>query len=257
MNSKKLIRKLYKKFPKKIAKKYHDYVGVMVNCLKEESNKIVLCLDVTDKVIQEAINFNADLIISHHPFFYGSRAEILRFDEDKKRMYDTLLNHHIAVYSFHTNFDEGKDGMNDALLEALGLINIEPIPLIPMGRQGELPEEMNIDDFAHYAVEKLNLDYAQLIKGDKEKIKKVGIIGGSGSRSAPLALKQGIDIFLSGDTPYHIRRLLQDQHLNYLHVDHEIEVIFCQQMKKILLSFDKDLQILPVNDVKQIELITR
>ena len=63
MESKKLIRKLWKRFPLKIAKIYHDYVGVMVNCLHQETNKIVTCLDVTEKVIEIAKKENADLII--------------------------------------------------------------------------------------------------------------------------------------------------------------------------------------------------
>ena len=68
MNSKKLIRKLWKLFPIKIAKKYHDYVGLMVSKLREETNKIIICLDVSPTVIDEAIKNDVDLIISHHPF---------------------------------------------------------------------------------------------------------------------------------------------------------------------------------------------
>lgn len=256
METKKLIRKLYKKYPTKIAKKYHDYVGVMVNCLPESVNKIVLCLDVTKKVIEEAISQKADLIISHHPFLYGKKSFILKNDERKKQMYDTLLANKISVYSFHTNFDEGKDGMNDALSEALELENIQPFEKVPMGRKGSLKEEMDIDDFAHYALKKLNLQYGQLIKCGKQKIKNVGIIGGSGARDAFTCLEDGIDIFLSGDTPYHIRKELQERNLNYLHVDHEVEIIFCKQMKKVLLSIDPTLEIIIVNDVKQIDLIT-
>ena len=144
MESKKLIRKLWKRFPLKIAKIYHDYVGVMVNCLHQETNKIVTCLDVTEKVIEIAKKENADLIISHHPFLYGKKSYILKTDSLKKKMYDDLLNNNIPVYSFHTNFDEGKDGMNDALATLLNLKNIRPIPFLEMGRMGELENEMDV-----------------------------------------------------------------------------------------------------------------
>ena len=114
MNSKKLIKKLWKKFPLKIAKKYHDYVGLMVSKVKEETNKIIVCLDVNNDVIDLAIFENVDLIISHHPFIYGKKKYVL-LDEYKLNMYKRLEDAKIPVYSFHTNFDEGVDGMNDAL----------------------------------------------------------------------------------------------------------------------------------------------
>ena len=168
-----------------------------------------------------------------------------------------MFLNNISVYSFHTNFDEAKDGMNDALASLLELNDITPIEDIPMARKGYLTKPMEIHEFSKYALEKLSLDYGQLISNGKQYISSVAIIGGSGSSNAIKALNEGIDIFLSGDTPYHIRKELQERNLNYLHVDHEIEVAFCNQMKKILLSFDKNLDIKIVNDVKQIELIIR
>ena len=255
MESKKLIRKLWKRFPLKIAKIYHDYVGVMVNCLHQETNKIVTCLDVTEKVIEIAKKEHADLIISHHPFLYGKKSYILKTDSLKKEMYDDLLNNNIPVYSFHTNFDECKDGMNDALATLLNLKNIRPIPYLGMGRMGELENEMDVNSFSKYALNCLNLKYGQLIDEGKKYIKTVGIIGGSGSRDYQKAMDAGCDIYLSGDTPYHIRLEIKNKHYNYLHVDHEVEKIFVQQMKKILLEIDSSLEIIEVNDVEQSKLI--
>ena len=256
MNSKKLIRSLWKMFPLKIAKKYHDYVGLMVSHLKENTNKILLCLDVNENVINHAIEQNIDLIISHHPFIYGKKSIVLR-DNYKKKMFDLLEKYNIPVYSFHTNFDECKNGMNDALASALKLNNIREIPNCPMGRMGELIEPLNIDDFASYALDCLNLKHVQLLTGEKLNIITVGIIGGSGSREAFNALENGCDIFLSGDTPYHIRRQLIDLKLNYLHVDHEVEKIFMSQMKNILNNIDSNLDIIIFDDVMQLEVITK
>lgn len=255
MNSKKLIRKLWKMFPLKIAKTYHDYVGLMVAHLREETSSVVVCLDVTPKAIETAIARRADLIISHHPFLYGKRSEVLK-DPYRKALFDRLSEAEIPVYSFHTNFDEGKGGMNDALAERLNLTGIRPIPDLPMGRMGELEQPMDIRDFSAEAVRRLGLRYGQLIACGKKRIRTVGIVGGAGSRDSVLALERGCDIFLSGDTPYHIRRELRDRGYNYLHVDHEIEKIFVPQMKKILLSIDDSLQIIEVDDVVQSELIS-
>lgn len=65
----------------------------------------------------------------------------------------------------------------------------------------------------------------------------------------------GCDIYLSGDTPYHIRLEIKNKHYNYLHVDHEVEKIFVKQMKKILLEIDSSLEVIEVNDVEQSKLI--
>ena len=257
MKSKKLIRKLWKLFPLKLARKYHDYVGLMVPRVKEETNKIITCLDITPHVIEVAINNKVDMIITHHPFLYGKKSYILTHDEFKKKMYDTLFNNNIAVYSFHTNFDEGKNGMNDALANLLELNNIRPITILEMARCGELDEEMDIIEFSKYATNKLNLNYSQLINKGSSKIKKVGILGGSGSRDYYLAIEDGCDIFLSGDTPYHIRREIIDKGYNYLHIDHEVEKVFCYQMKKLLSEIDNSLEIIIVDDVEQSLLITR
>lgn len=256
MNSQKLIKKLWKMFPIKVARKYHDYVGLMVSHLKENTNKILLCLDVNQNVINKAIDENVDLIISHHPFLYGKKSVVLK-DDYKKAQYDLLLSKNIPVYSFHTNFDECKNGMNDALANALNLDNIREIPNCPLGRMGELKDYMDIDDFAYLALNKLNLNHVQLIKGSKNNVKIVGIIGGSGSREALNALNNGCDIFLSGDTPYHIRKQLIDLGLNYLHVDHEVEKIFMYQMKKILLNIDSNLNIIIFDDVIQTTVVVR
>lgn len=257
MNSKLLIKKLWKLFPIKIAKKYNDFVGVMVPIINQDIKKISLCLDVDPNVIDISIKNNVDLIISHHPFFYGKKKDILKYDLLKNEMYKKLLNNKIGVYSFHTNFDEGHNGMNDALLNKLELENITPIKNLPMARKGVLKNEMEIKEFSKYVIEKLDLKYAQLINKGKNMIKTVGILGGSGAREYQYAFDDGCDIFLSGDTPYHIRREIIDKKYNYLHIDHEVEKIFCYQMFNILKRINSDLEVLIIDDVEQSELIIR
>lgn len=256
MNSKKLIKKLWKKFPLKLAKKYHDYVGLMVSKIKEETNKIIVCLDVNNDVIDLAINEGADLIISHHPFIYGKKKFVL-MDEYKLNMYKRLEDANIPVYSFHTNFDEGVDGMNDALLRALDINNIRPIPNLEIGRMGELTNPISLKDFAKFALERLELDYGQIIGDENILIETIGIVGGSGSRDYLKAYAAGCDLFISGDTPYHIRKEIKDKKMVYLHLDHEVEKIFIKQMSSILLSFDSSLEVIEFNDVKQATLIVK
>ena len=258
MNTIRLLRNLAKRFPKSI-KSRGDRIGLMTGKLKEETKRIVLCLDLDDvsfNIIKEN-KYNPDLILTHHPFLYGTRHQIFLHDEVKKRLCLEVDEHDIPVYSMHTNFDTGKDGMNDALAEALGLINIKPLEFYHMARGGELPHEMEIHEFAKYVNEKLQIEYSTLVHGGTDKIKKVAIIGGAGSRRYDVAQKEGYDILVSGDAPHHVRREILAYKFNYLEVAHEVEKIFVKQMKKILLEIDPTLEVVSIDHEELPELIIR
>lgn len=250
MKTRSLLLKLSKRFPKSIAKKYHDYVGLMCGKLKEDTSKILLCLDFDEEVMEIALKEKPDLIITHHPFIYGTFKKVLKHDSKKRELVERIIANDLVVYSMHTNFDEGNGGMNDALANALGLKNIIPLALEPMGRIGDLDQHIEIHEFAKYAKEKLHVDYGLLIHEGKDYIKKVAIIGGGGSREYYAALSSGADIYISGDAPHHVRRAIVSDKYNYLDLPHEIEKIFMPTMKKILLEYDDSLDIVIVDHEK-------
>ena len=247
MNTKLLIRKLANRFPKRLAKVYHDHVGLMTGKLPEEVHKIILCLDFDYEVLPLIKENKQDLIITHHPFIYGTKYRVFKSDKLKEALCNEIDGLGVPVYSMHTNFDSGKDGMNDALAEALGLKNVYmPEKEICM-RIGELEEAMPVEEFAKFAKAKLNMDYGLLIAEGSPTVKKVGIVGGGGSRDWPVARDEGCDIYISGDAPHHVRRSIVNEKFNYLDLPHEVEKIFMPQMKKILLSIDPNLEILMVD----------
>jgi len=240
----KLFRELAKRYPKSI-KSSHDRVGLMTGKLPNEINHILLCLDFDAEVLEmvKKMDKKPDLILTHHPFIYGTRARILKYNEIKRQVCEEIDKIGIPVYSMHTNFDSGRDGMNDALAEALNLKNVRPLETCPMARGGELEKEMEIHDFALYANKCLKLDYSHLISGGTKTIKSVAIVGGGGSRDYVNAMKEGYDIFISGDIPHHARREVLANHYNFLDVFHEVERIFMPQMKKILHEIDPTLKV--------------
>lgn len=241
MNTHALLRGLAKFYPKKIAKKHHDFVGLMCGKLKEDTNRILLCLDFDETILNKVEVEKYDLIITHHPFIYGQKRYVLKFDEHKRRLFEKMLEIDVPIYSFHTNFDEGKKGMNDALASLLMLNNIYSPAEMPMMRIGTLSESMEVHEFAKYAIEKLNVPYGALIDEGKSTILKVGVIGGGGSRDYKIAKELGCDIYISGDVPHHVRRDIVIDKFNYLDVPHEVENVFMVQMKKTLLDLDDQL----------------
>lgn len=255
MKTKQLLLKLAKRFPKSIAKKHHDYVGLMWGKLKPDTHKILLCLDFDDEVLEIARKEKPDLILTHHPFLFGTKAKVLKYDPYRKALCEQIDQEGLTVYSMHTNFDEGRGGMNDALARALELKNVQPLPLEPMARYGTLKEPMEIHDFARYAKEKLHVDYGYLLPYGKKTIQSVAILGGGGARYFPLAQKENIDIYISGDAMHHVRRSVVNQRYNYLDFPHEIERIFMPTMKELLLEMDPTLEILIVDHEKLPEII--
>lgn len=251
MNGRSFISIIGKKFPKRIAEKYHDYVGLMTGVIPNEVNKVLLCLDYDEEVHEIAKEYKPDLVLSHHPFFYGDKKWVLENYPFKKALYEEINKEGINIFSLHTNFDECKDGMNDALVDALNLKDVYSASNYPMMRVGYLSNEMDIQDFAKYAKECLKVNYGLLINAGKQKVKKVAIIGGGAANEYPHALEEGADIYISGDVKHPVRREMISLKMNYLDLPHEIEKIFIPQMKKIINNIDSSIDILCVDHEKE------
>lgn len=246
METRKLLTKLGRLYPRRIATKNKDRVGFMAGQKVKHINKIVLLLDLDDIIVDEALSHNPDLILTHHPFIYGPRGKVFKKDEAKRDLALRIDRLPVMVYSIHTNFDEAPNGMNDALAAALGLENIKPLEKAPMARGGTLPYKMARNEFCRYALSKLKVPYGLLVDGGKEEINSVAIIGGGGSRSWSVAKEEGYDLYISGDAPHHVRRDILNAQYNYLDVPHEVENIFLTKMKEVLLSIDPNFEVIAI-----------
>lgn len=104
----------------------NDKIGLQLGTLYKEVQKVLVALDVTDEVIEEAIREKADLIIAHHAIIYRPLPHI-QTDTPAGRLYEKLIKHDIAVYIAHTNLDVADGGINDMMAEAIGLSQTEPL----------------------------------------------------------------------------------------------------------------------------------
>lgn len=250
MNGHKLISILGRKFPKRIAEPY-DYVGLMAGKIPSNINKILLALDYDEEVHEIAKKYHPDLILTHHPFIYGTKKYVLEHDPTKKALYDQVIKEGLCIYSMHTNFDTAKEGMNDALTNALGLKDIYAPECCPMMRIGYLAKEMEVNEFAKYAKKCLKVNYGLLLPYGHKTIRKVGIVGGGGNGEYKFAIEEGCDIYISGDAPHHIRRGIISAKFNYLDLPHEIEKIFVPWMKNIINNIDDSIDVLCVDHEKE------
>src|SRR5690625_3045661 len=103
-----------------------DPVGLQVGNYNEKTKNILVTLDVTSEVVAEAIENNANLIISHHPILFRAIQQIDTATSEGKLL-QKLLKHNITVYSSHTNLDMASGGVNDVLANLLQLNNLQPL----------------------------------------------------------------------------------------------------------------------------------
>lgn len=245
MKTNSLISKLSKKYPKRIAE-FYDTPGLQINKYKEFTNNILICLDfdetVYDYIINNKLEDKIDLIITHHPFIFGKLKNALK-NVEKAELYQKMLFLNIPIVSYHTNFDNAINGMNDAICEKMNFEEVLIPENCPMMRIGMLKEEMDVKTFCKYFLSVFNLNYGLLINEGTQQIKKIGIIGGGGWSFYKEAKENGCDIYISGDVPHHGRREIISAKFNYLDVPHEIENAFMNKFKSVLLDISNDLNI--------------
>lgn len=176
-----------------------DNSGFLVGNGEKEVRKVLLALDVTKPVLEEAEEINAELIISHHPVIFGALKEF-----HPNNIAFLAAEKGIAVISAHTCLDIADGGVNDCLAAALGLGSIVKVDdgegLI---RMGELENSMSCEEFVKYVAEKLGVGGIKYTPTDK-MIKKVAVCGGSGGDLYSFAQKAGADAYVTANIKHNL-----------------------------------------------------
>lgn len=177
----------------------YDNAGHLVGSLNDKVTGIVVCLDCTEEAVTQAIDEGASLIVSHHPVIFDGLKKVT----DEGIIY-RLIRNGISVISAHTNFDQADGGVNDALCQAVGLVNIEKVPDSEgfLYRIGELDEPMTADEFASQVSAALN--YPVKYVGTNTHIKRVAVCSGSGDSMLYEVAEQGIDAYLTADIKHDV-----------------------------------------------------
>jgi len=196
--------------PKRLAEDW-DNPGLLVGALNQDVHKILVCLDVSDAVVEQAVACGADMIVAHHPLiFKGIRK--LRTDLPLGRRLQQLLKHDIAVAAAHTNLDIAEGGVNDVLAQAIGLTKLAAFVIerqeadgsvISMGRVGSLPAPMTVQDFAVQVRDALPAGHVRLVDAGARPVRKVALCSGSGAEFIQRAAFLGADAYVTGDVKYH------------------------------------------------------
>lgn len=215
------IRELYEKlseyFPRELSCSW-DNDGLMCTPDSEREVKRALCaLDVTEGIVDYAIENNFDLIISHHPLIFHPLKSVNDLDTPAKKVIKLICNG-ISVFSFHTRADCAEGGVNDALVSILGLQNVESFGEGGMGRIGELKAPVSLTEFAKEVKASLSAPYVNYV-GEKT-VFRVAVLGGGGDDFVDAARAAGADTYLSGELSYHILLDAPEKEINLIEAGH-------------------------------------
>ena len=204
---------------------------------KENTDSVVLAMDVTDKVIDKALEMDAKLIISHHPMFFSGSKNIIEGTYLGDNIIK-LIKNNISVFSYHTSMDVADDGVNDTLFEKLDLKNKSILTYEeekPMGLIGEFERELTLTDLDKFLKEKLQVGKIKYYGREDRNIKKVAILGGSGSDFISQAKEAEVDAYITSDIKYHDGQRAYEDDLILIDVGHFYsERIILPKIKKKL-----------------------
>ena len=222
-----------------------DNVGLMVGDRNKTVNKVLLALDCTLKVIEEAKREEVDLIITHHPLIFRKPSNITTDTLQGKKIIE-LIKNDISLYSSHTNLDSAPNGLNETIVSILGfkestlLEKNKNVSSAGLGRIVKLDKEIKLENLIEEVKRKLNINNLRVVKGN-DTVSKIAIINGSGQDFIAKAMKLGVDTVITGDTTYHFASDYKEMGINILDVGHfsSEQIVFFNVMEQIESKFNE------------------
>ena len=187
----------------------YDNAGLQVGLTETDASGALLCLDVTEEVIDEAVQLGCNLIVSHHPLIFRGLKQVSDANMVQRCVMKAVKNN-IAIISMHTNLDNAKGGVNFKIAEKMMLHDIQFLaPKNVMGVEGGsgvvgmLPQPMRAADFVKMLKDTFNVACVQANQLLQRDIQRVALCGGAGAFLLDDAIAQGADAFVTGEMHYH------------------------------------------------------
>lgn len=203
-------------------------------------SKILTCLEIESSVVDEAVENNVQLIVTHHPLIF-SKINTIRDDDPEGAQIIRLIQNGISVYSAHTSFDSAPRGTNQDLAEKLMLNDIVPMypddddPEAGMGRYGRYSEPVPFDVFQKRLADVCGADGMRIAGIKPEYVRLVGLCTGAGAEFADDAAENGADVYITGDVKYHEARHISDIGFCVIDAGHYgTEFLFAENMASLL-----------------------
>lgn len=186
----------------------YDNAGLAVGNPEAEVCKVLVALDATEEVVDEAIELGAQMVVTHHPIIFRP-IKRLACENRQQRTIAKAIAHNIALYAAHTNLDGAPNrGISHHLAGVLGLQEerlLEPSNTegVGIGIVGTLPKPVDSEEFLATIKERLGVKALRHSPIRIDKVERVAICSGSGGSLIESAEAAGADLYLSADFKYH------------------------------------------------------
>jgi dinuclear metal center YbgI/SA1388 family protein len=203
-----------------------DNVGLLAGDSRAAVRGILVALDVTSEVIDEAAASGANLIVSHHPLLFDIKRVTDGDIRGKKLL--SLLSHSISAICMHTNLDAARGGVNDALARAAGLRDTALLSEdgrypdgtpFSYGRVGTLQGPMRMREYLTFLKNALKTNGLRYHNAGRE-VSRVAVVGGSGGDDLLAAFERGCDTFVTADVKYDVFLDARELGINLIDADH-------------------------------------
>lgn len=212
MKIKEIIGALERFAPLPLQESY-DNAGLQVGLTEAEASGALLCLDVTEEVIREAVELGCNLIVAHHPMLFRPLKHVTDGTQ-VERCVRLAIQHDITIYAAHTNLDNAEDGVNYRIAEKLGLVDVQMMQqhTVHVGEQnvtagsgliGYLPEPEDSLAFLQRVKDVFHVECLMHNELLQRPIHCVALCGGAGSFLIDEAIASEADAFLTGEVGYH------------------------------------------------------
>lgn len=185
----------------------YDNAGLQIGFTVADVSGVLLCLDVTETVLQEAVERGCNLVISHHPLLFRPLKHVADASQ-AERCTHYAIKHDIAIYAAHTNLDNAFEGVNFEIARRLGLSDCRFLQTQDgksgSGLYGTLEKEEDALSFLQRVKNVFGVECLMHNALLKRSIRKVALCGGAGDFLLDDALAVGADAFLTGEMHYHV-----------------------------------------------------
>ncbi|MBQ0073295.1 MAG: Nif3-like dinuclear metal center hexameric protein [Prevotella sp.] len=187
----------------------YDNAGLQVGLTEAEVSGVLLCLDVTEAIVNEAKDNGCNMIVSHHPLLFRRLRQISDGDQVQRCVMLAIQNG-ITIVSMHTNLDSARGGVNYMIARQLGLQDIQLLDAREVngveggaGVIGTLPHPLTAEQYIYKVKETFHAGCVMTNELLERPIRTIAICGGAGSFLLSNALRHGADALLTGEMHYH------------------------------------------------------
>ncbi|MGI6082193.1 MAG: Nif3-like dinuclear metal center hexameric protein [Limnochordia bacterium] len=186
-----------------------DNVGLQIGEQAGVISAVLVCLEVNDAVVDQALQKNAQLIVAHHPLIF-TPLRTLRTDDAHEMLIVRMVRECLSLYVAHTNLDSAPGGLGDWIAEACGLRDVRPliprlerIPRAGFGRVGDLEAPVDFDQFVSGLCRRIDVDHLRMAGRPPQSVGRVAVLNGSGGSYLAEAKAAEADVYVTGDIKHH------------------------------------------------------